>query len=118
MICNRDCFNCSYPDCINDETNDAEVIASDALDQIAVLLRGIDAIAAERHKKAARERYYQKRDEILEKQREYNREHPEKRRETNQKYYNKIKARKHRKRRKKQNSVLEDGNTKAVKDGN
>lgn len=33
MICNRDCFNCKYDDCINDTLTAAEIKASERADK-------------------------------------------------------------------------------------
>lgn len=32
-VCDKDCFNCPYPDCINDEMDHADYIASAELDR-------------------------------------------------------------------------------------
>lgn len=33
MVCDRNCENCGYPDCISDETTEEEILRSEALDR-------------------------------------------------------------------------------------
>ncbi len=65
MICNRDCFNCEFPDCINDEISYSEMIESNQIDQ------EVKYEAPDGHKKKIRKqrgydlRYYQSHREII-----------------------------------------------------
>lgn len=45
LICDRNCENCGYPDCISDETTEEEILRSEALDR---------EILKERHKERLR----------------------------------------------------------------
>ena len=88
MKCNRDCFNCPYPDCIVDDITDEE---RDNLDQIdrEILKTVTDKTLSE---KARRHEYYlAHKDLILQRSKEWREKNPEKRRKQAREWYRKNK---------------------------
>lgn len=70
-MCNMDCFNCSLPDCTNNslETREEKKMRTCT-----------DGLRQKRY-------YYKNREQVLAKQKEYNKEHKAERREYQKKYY-------------------------------
>ena len=83
MICNKDCFACPYPDCINDEMDLDDYREADARDRALGTVRkakGPPPVGGDAAKKAAA------RERARAKAREYNKAHREKIREYYQKW--------------------------------
>ena len=71
MNCNHDCFNCPYPDCIEDEITDEEVELSEMRDgKVAEIIKALPKV--EQKKIRDREYYLRNREKRLAYQKKYN----------------------------------------------
>ena len=74
MICNRDCFNCKYSDCVNDDLSKSDYLEQQERD----FDFGLRHHSSEKEKEKARQYYWEHREQKLVKNREYYNTHKEK----------------------------------------
>lgn len=92
MICNRDCFNCLYTDCIKEDISDLERINSKQRDDEIVENEALTYKKKyywenhEKSKKWARDTYNRHKEEYQQKNREYYHTHKERARELNKRW--------------------------------
>lgn len=92
MSCNRECFNCSYADCIKDDMSSSERIDSKIRDDEVVAGEALTYKKQyywqnhEKSKKWSRESYYRNKENIQKKNREYYHSHKERARELNRRW--------------------------------